>query len=282
MPAGDGPFPALVLLHGSGPNDRDENILGNRPFRDLAWGLSSRGIAVLRYDKRTKVHKEKMAALEKTLTVKEEVIDDALAAAAFLRQHEAIDPKRIFVLGHSLGGTVAPRIAQQDEKIAGLVIMAGATRPLEDLILEQFTYIYALDGPISDKNKAELNKLKKQVARVKDEKLAKDTSAAELPLNVPASYWLDLRANPPAEGAKNIKQPMLILQGERDYQVTMEDFAGWKKALGERKNVTLKSYPTLNHLFMEGEGKSKPAEYQKVGHVAGVVIDDIAEWVKKQ
>ncbi len=81
--------------------------------------------------------------------------------------------------------------------------------------------------------------------------------------------------------ARTYKKPMLILQGERDYQVTTEDFAGWKKALAGRPNVTLRSYPKLNHLFMEGEGKAKPAEYEKPGHVAEEVINDLANWIKK-
>ncbi len=284
VPRGDGPFPAVVLVHGSGPNDRDENILGNRPFRDLAWGLASRGIAVLRYDKRTRVHGDKLGALKDSLTVKEEVLDDVLAAVALLRQNQAVDPKRLYVLGHSLGGIVAPRIALLDPAIAGLIIMAGASRPLEDLVLDQFTYIYSLEGAISEKHKAELEKIKAQVARVKDPKFSKDTPASELPLGGSAAYWLDLRAHPPVEVATKIKQPLLILQGERDYQVTMEDFAGWQKALGARPSVRLKSYPKLHHLFMEGEGtgKARPADYLKVGHVAPVVIDDIADWIQKQ
>jgi dienelactone hydrolase len=283
LPKGDGPFPAVVLVHGSGPNDRDENILGNRPFRDLAWGLASRGVAVLRYDKRTRTHGHKMGTLLTTLTVKEEVIDDVLAAVSLLRQTKGIDPRRVFVLGHSLGGIVAPRLGLLDPQLAGLVILAGPSRPLADLVLDQFTYLYSLDGPISDKNKAELEKLRAQVARVHDPKLSPDTPAADLPLGMGAAYWLDLRAYPPAETALKIKQPLLILQGERDYQVTMEDFQGWKKILGARDNATLKSYPKLHHLFMEGagEGKAKPAEYQKIGHVASVVIEDIAGWIKK-
>jgi fermentation-respiration switch protein FrsA (DUF1100 family) len=283
LPRGAGPFAAVVLVHGSGPNDRDENILGNRPFRDLAWGLASRGIAVVRYDKRTRVHGKQMGPLLSSLTVKEEVLEDVLAALGLLRQNKAIDPKRIYVLGHSLGAIVAPRIGMLDPAVAGLVLLAGPTRPLEDLVLDQFTYIYSLEGTISEKNKAELEKIKAQVARVKDPNLSKDTPSSELPLGAAASYWMDLRAYPPAEVATKIQQPMLILQGERDYQVTMEDFAGWKKLLGRRPNLSLKSYPRLNHLFMEGEGegKAKPMDYAKIGHVAPVVIEDLVEWIKK-
>jgi fermentation-respiration switch protein FrsA (DUF1100 family) len=78
-----------------------------------------------------------------------------------------------------------------------------------------------------------------------------------------------------------LKTPLLILQGERDYQVTMDNFAAWKKGLAGRPNVTLKTYPKLNHLFIEGEGKSTPADYEKPGHVSEAVIADIAGWIKK-
>jgi uncharacterized protein len=282
LPAGNGPFPAVVLVHGSGPNDRDETVGRNKPFRDLAGGLASRGIAVLRYEKRTRVHGLKMVASKDPITVKEEVLDDVLAALQLLRKQKGVDGKKVFVLGHSLGAILAPKLGTLDPGVKGLVIMAGATRPLEDLIVEQFEYIFSLEGPLSDDKKAQLEKLKTQVARLKDPKLSPDTPAAELPLGQPAPYWLSLRESPPVDTAAKVKQPMLILQGERDYQVTMTDFEGWKKALDKRKDVTMKSYPELNHLFVEGTGKSKPVEYQVEGHVAVAVIDDVAGWIKKQ
>jgi fermentation-respiration switch protein FrsA (DUF1100 family) len=156
--------------------------------------------------------------------------------------------------------------------------MAGNTRPLEDLVLEQITYIRSLTP--SEDDKEELEKLRKQVARVKDRGLTAETPASELPLKAPAAYWLALRDYDPAATAARLKVPMLVLQGERDYQVTMADFDGWRKALSGRDNVRLKSYPKLNHLFMEGEGKAKPAEYDKAGHVSREVVDDVAAWVK--
>lgn len=278
LPKGDGPFPALILVHGSGPHDRDESIGPNKPFRDLAWGLASKDIAVLRYEKRTKEFPVKNPD---KFTVQEEVIDDVLAAVALLRMQDKIAKDKIFVLGHSLGGTLAPRIAKQSPHVAGLILLAGSARPLEDLVLEQVTYILSLDGPLSDKKKADLEKLKKQVARVRDPDLSPDTPKADLPLGVAAAYWLSLRGNPPVEASK-LKLPILVLQGERDYQVTLDDYRLWKKALGKRPNATLKSYPTLNHLFMVGKGKSRPEEYQKVGHIAAEVIDDIAAWIKKE
>jgi uncharacterized protein len=277
MPSGAGPFPAVVLVHGSGPHDRDETVGLNKPFLDLATGLAKNGVAVLRYEKRTKTAPQKMPA---NATVKEEVIDDTLAAVKLLGKTQGIDPKRIFVLGHSLGGTVSPRIAKANPQIAGLIIMAGSARPLEDVILEQTTYIDTLDG-LTDQEKADLESLKKQVAKVKDPALSKDTPTAELPLGIPAPYWLDLRGYNPAEAAKDLPQRMLIIQGGRDYQVTNADFQIWKKALAAKKNAEFKLYPNLNHLFIDGKGKSTPKEYNIAGHIAKPVIDDIANWIKK-
>lgn len=281
LPTGKDLFPAAVLVHGSGPQDRDESLGPNKPFRDLALGLASRKIAVLRYEKRTKEHGLKMAASHYNITVQEESIDDALAAVELLRKNERIDPKRVFVLGHSLGGALLPRIGIRDAGIRGLVVLSAPTRPIEDLILEQMHYIFMLDGSLSDIEKSQLEAIKKKVDKVKDPNLSESTPAAELPFGVSARYWLDLRGYRPSDVAKDMKQPMLILQGERDYQVTMQDFEGWKKSLASRKNVDFKSYPKLNHFYFEGEGKDNPGTYLKAGHVAMEVVEDIANWINK-
>ena len=280
MPVGDGPFPAVVLVHGSGPNDRDETIGPNRPFLDLAWGLASKGIAVLRYEKRTKCHAEKLLLLKDSITVKEETIDDALIAVLLLRNTNKIAEDKIFLLGHSLGGMLVPRIAARDDKIAGFIVMAGTGRPFEDVLYGQYKYLYNLDGIISESEETALRKMKSQVERVKDPSLSSNTPSTELPLGIPSKYWLDLRGYRAPQMARNMKRPILILQGGRDYQVTMEDFQCWKNALSSHKNVRLVLYPKLNHLFVEGEEKSTPAEYQIPGHVAEKVVEDIAIWIK--
>ncbi|MEW6125877.1 MAG: alpha/beta fold hydrolase [Acidobacteriota bacterium] len=280
LPKGEGKFVAIVLVHGSGPHDRDETIFQNKPFRDLAWGLASQGIAVLRYEKRTKAHAAKLVAIAESVTVKEEAVDDALAAVALLKTNEKIDAKKIFVLGHSLGGMLLPRIAKGDASIAGLISLAGLTRPLEDTILEQMTYIASLEGNVSPQAQQQLEIVKAQVAKVKDATLKPGDKG--LLLGVPGSYWLDLRGYNPPEEAKNLKQPMLILQGEKDYQVTLKDFENWKAALGARKDVEFKSYAKLYHLFIETEEKAAPSNYAKEGNIAKYVIDDIVAWIKRQ
>jgi uncharacterized protein len=280
IPWGISMAPAVVLVHGSGPTDRDETLGPNKPFRDLAEGLSSQGIVVLRYDKRTYKYGRQMAAIQESLTVKEETIDDALSAVALLRQTPGIDTNRIFVLGHSLGATLIPRIAKGTSGIAGFIIMAGMTRPFEEVITDQISYIYSL-GKITPEQKAQIDTLKVQAARVKSDKLTVKTPASQLPLNLPAKYWLDLKSYNPAETAKKISRPMLIMQGGRDYQVTEQDFNGWKSALSGRSDVEFKFYPSANHLFIDGQGKITPDEYGVPGHVSATVLNDIAGWINK-
>jgi dienelactone hydrolase len=279
MPAGDGPFPAVVLVHGSGPHDRDETIGPNKPLRDLADGLASRNIAVLRYEKRTREHAGKMMGTP--VTIKEEVLDDALAAVALLRQTPGVDPKRVFIVGHSLGAMLAPKLATLDPKLAGIAVMSGNVRPLEDLIVEQLTYLAKQNGEPEAAATERLNKIKEQVAKIKDPKLSAETPSDDLPFKVPAAYWLSLRGYDPAATAAGLSMPVLVLSGARDYQVPQADFDLWQKALAGRPTAKSKRYPGLNHLFMEGSGPPSPAEYDKDGHVAEAVIDDIAGFVGK-
>ncbi|MCU0262476.1 MAG: alpha/beta fold hydrolase [Candidatus Nanopelagicales bacterium] len=286
-PTEDGPWPGVVLVHGSGPNDRAETIGPNKPFRDLALGLASRGIAVLAYDKRSFTHGAAMADMD-GMTVQDEVVDDAVLAVELLRATDGVDPDRVWLLGHSLGGMLAPRIAEQADGLAGLVILAGAGRPLEELILEQTRYLGERDGTLTAEERSALDKVQEQVAAIRDPDLEADTPAADL-LGVPASYWLDLRGYQPPAVAATLDVPILVLQGERDYQVTMADFGLWKEALGTRDDVTFTSFPELNHLMIPAPERtsaspgtkvlSGPEEYQVAGHVDQAVIDAIASHI---
>lgn len=274
VPNGKGPFAAIILVHGSGPNDRDETIFANKPFRDLAWGLASRGIAVLRYEKRSKV--APMSFAGKVFTVKEEVTDDALAGLRLLRSNQTIDPGAIYILGHSLGATLAPRIAAQDGKLKGMVIMAGTARPLEDIIAEQASYLLATDSsPAMQYQKTMLDSMSAKIRRL----TSKDSLNPASVGGAPAAYFLDFRNENAPLRAASLGIRTLVLQGERDYQVTEKDFSLWQKALSGKPGAKLKTYPSLNHLFMAGEGPSTPKEYTEPNHIPKYVIDDIANWI---
>ena len=277
-PARGGPFPAVVLVHGSGPNDRDETVGANKPFRDLAWGLAGQGIAVLRYEKRTRQYRERLMDNSVGFTVDQETVDDAVAAVERLRQLDGIDPRRIVILGHSLGGMLAPGIGAREPAVAGLVIMAGAARPLQDLIVDQVNYLAELDSTVTGSERARLEQIEQEAARLLVLTDA-DSLSTERILGAHPSYWLDLAKYDPLSVAAELSVPMLILHAGRDYQVTEADFILWQEALAGNPRVTFKVYPLLNHLFIAGEGPSQPSEYSVPGHVAGEVIEDIAAWV---
>ncbi len=182
------------------------------------------------------------------------------------------------------GGTLVPRIGLADNSsIAGFIIFAGATRPLEDEWVRQYEYIYGLHGHITPKEQAEIDDYKRQAARIK-QLTTPDVvrNNKELLLYIPPSYWLDLRGYFPPTAALKLKQPLLILQGERDYNVTMDAFRDWQHTLAKRADVSFKSYPKLDHLFLEGTGPASDADYARPRNIPKYVVDDIAAWIKKQ
>jgi dienelactone hydrolase len=272
LPKGTGPFPAVVLVHGSGPSDADEAVGGVKVFRDLAWGLATRGVAVLRYVKRSR------HAPAGIVGVKEEVLDGASAAVALCRAAPEIDPKRVVVVGHSQGAELAPRIAKENAGVAAIVMMAAPSRPLQDLVVDQFTYFAKLHpGPETEKMVAEARALK---ARLDDPNLQPDADVA-FPGGgtLKGAYFLSMRGYDPAKVAAGLTIPILLLQGGRDYQVTAPDLARYKTALSHRRNVLIKEYAACNHLFVAGSGTPSPEEYVAVAHVEGAVIEDIASFI---
>jgi hypothetical protein len=281
MPTGPGPFPAVVLVAGSGPEDRDETYGPNKPFRDLAWGLASVGIAVLRYDKRTLVYAKQMAAAESGLTVRQETIDDAVAAIALLRGTTKVDPNRVFLVGHSLGAYLAPRIAAQvPGQLRGLALLETPSTPLPELILAQERYLATLQSP-GPESSDQLATLTAQVALAESASLSPSTPASELPLGIPASYWLDLRSYDPLTTAAGLGLPMLFTQGGRDYQVPPSELQGWERALAGRPNVAFKTYPSMDHLLLDGSGPATPTEYSVPGHVDPQLVAYIAAWIRQ-
>ncbi len=269
--------PVVILLAGSGPNDRDETIGPNRPLKDIALGLASKGIASLRYDKRTKVYGTKLPA-DKT-GINEEVVDDALSAIKLLRANPITKASKIFIAGHSLGALCAPLVAIKSKDVSAIIMLAGPARPLEDIAEEQMEYLLADKFP-ADKVKEKMIQYKKHTDIVRDPKKLKKAEASDLPFGAPRYYWQSLKAYDQIKVAKKVKQPILVLQGVRDYQVTMVDFDIWKKEIGADTKNKFISYSNLNHLFQKGEGKSKPEEYNEPGNMDAKVIADMVEFVK--
>jgi uncharacterized protein len=280
LPKSKVPVPAVVLVQGSGPQDEDETIGPNKPFRDLSLGLASQNIAVLRYVKRTKQYGPDSKS-EKPFTVKDEVIDDVVAAVAMLAKMPEIDKKQIYVLGHSLGGMLAPRIAAQDPQVAGIIIMAGTARPLEKVVVEQVQYIASLTDPQTPEDKKQIEKAEAIAAQVASPSLKPNDVVDFFGALISGSYFLDLRAYNPGSVAASLKIPILVLQGGRDYQVTNADFEVWKTALANDSLATFKFYPAYTHLFTTGTGTGPagPEDYAVAGNVAEDVVNDIAKWI---
>jgi dienelactone hydrolase len=277
LPRRGGPLPGVVLLGGSGPVDRDETIGSNKPFKDLAWGLASRGVAVLRFDKVTHAHGGEVSK-NPAFTLTDEYVPAAVAAVGLLGQQPAVD--RIFLAGHSLGGSVAPRVAVAGPPVAGLVILAGGAEPLHWSMVRQFRYLAALDPSPLAAPEPVLAAVTRQAELVDSPGLSPATPAADLPFAVPAPYWLDLRGYDPPAAAAALGKPVLLLQGGRDYQATVAgDLTRWRAGLAGRPDVTIRVYEADNHLFFPGSGPSAPAEYEPPQHLDPAVVADIVSWL---
>src|SRR5690606_18638614 len=262
LPRGTARVAAVVLVHGSGPQDRDQTIGPNRPFLDLARGLAAHGIAVLRYEKRTRARPQEFTG---AFTVDRETVDDAVLAVAALAAHPRVDPARVFVLGHSLGAMMAPRIAARAGGVAGLVLLAAPAQPLEDLVLEQVRHLAALDGDASAEARAQLAAIEAGVAQVKA--LGARPDGERLLLDLPVAYWRDLAGYDPVATLAALPQPALVVHAGRDIQVGAADWARWQEAFPASPRVSLREFPALNHLMIAGEGPGTPGEYFRPGHV---------------
>jgi len=271
-------LPLVIFVHGSGPNDRDETLGPNKVFRDLAQGLAQKNVASLRYDKRTFAYQFDLRPPADSLTLYEETINDAVDAIREARQFTFIDTNRIYLVGHSQGAMCAPEIARLSPKLKAVVMMAGPVRSLLDLIPEQIEYVSKLDDTISNAEQMQMTSIKWMVDKIRSPKLDPKTPSSMLMGGSPV-YWKSILKYNQAETAKQLHLPILILNGERDYQVTMKEFELWKQALGDYSNVQFKSYPKLNHLFIEGEGKPNPAEYDTPNHVPQYVVDDLVNFI---
>lgn len=266
--------PVVIMLQGSGQHDYDETIGLNKPFRDIAEGLARQGIASIRYHKRYYQYPE---TAPQSITVEDEVTNDAGWAVQFVSAREELRNSRIIILGHSLGGMLAPYVASLYSEVAGIICMAGSLRKLEDILLDQQTAILQALTDKTETEKASIAEaLRSQVDRIKS--LEQDTQEAIL--GIPASYWESLNKLDIAGTSKDLSIPMLIQQGGADFQVYADiDFILWQEILKGRTNVTFKLYDNLNHLFMPTLGKRDAGDYALRSAVSERVIYDIADWI---
>lgn len=263
----------LVFVHGSGPNDRNETVGPNTPFKDMAEAFQKAGIASYRFDKRTLSNPE---TFSDESTFEDEVVTDVVAIVNHFKNSEKFKNHKIVVLGHSLGAYLMPKIVNS-VSFDKAVMMAGNARGLEELIVEQYAYLNALN-PSAEGDK-EVAKIKNQVAFLTSKKFNTSVASDQLPLGLSAKYWQSLLTYKPLVEAKKIAIPLLVLNGERDYQVTMKEFNLWKQTITNSKAKFI-SYPKLNHLFLAGEGKPNPQEYNIKGEVDAKVIQDIITFCK--
>ena len=277
------PVPAVVMVHGSGASNMDEKVLKLTPFKDLAEGLARHGIASLRYDKRTFVHGRKMIR-NKSLTVKEETIEDALLAVQMLKRDPRIDHDRIFILGHSMGAMLAPRIDAEGADVKGLIMMAGTPCRLEEIVLRQLRQAGRGSSVLKKIIGLEYRFYKKKfrgIYQMSDEEAKKKKFAGNLSLY----YFKEMGQKTAADYLLASKKPVLILQGGKDFQVLVKrDYRMFKKLLAGRENTEYKLYPELNHIFVKGiynDILKASKEYSVEQHIGEDVIGDIAAFIHR-
>ena len=287
LPEGDGPFPAVVLVHGSGSSNMDEKVGKLTPFRDLAQGLAARGIAAIRYNKRSFTHGLKMVLDKKhPITVREETVEDALLAAQLLRADRRIDSGRVFLMGHSMGGMLAPRIECEGGDFRGLILLAGSPRRLEEIMLDQMAEIMSASSGLTKKlmakQHAQFSRLFEGLYDLTDEEARQKKVGGGTTLY----YFKEMGQPTVAQWLEKTNKPMLIMQGEKDVQVKAHvDFALYKDLLRQRENVTFRLYPGLNHCFVPARFDSiadAKKEFTPERHIGNDVLDDLARWIMEQ
>ncbi len=276
LPASGAVRAGVVLVPDAGRNDGDCTYGAHRPFHDLAEGLALQGIATLRYNQRTYQHLESLDPLK--VTVRDEIMDDAVAAYRILASREELKGVPVYLLGLGRGGVVLPEIATSIGGVSGIILMGAVARPTEDVLEAQFKYFASLSQEEEGRaiNEAELENL----ARLRKREMDSD----ELLSGIPVHYWLDLfdrDAEVAVRRAATFPGRILVLHGARDFEADLDDFRLWERGLSGHSGATFKLFDDLNHVFSKGQGLSTPAEYRIPKTMDSRVVDAIVQWCSK-
>lgn len=276
VPNGNKKFPLIIIVGGSGPTDKDLTMGSNKIYKDFAWGLAAKGIAVYRYNKRTVQFGAELAK-NKNLTVNEEYLLDLKLIVKMLSKKDEIDASQIYIMGHSEGGYLLPYFAKNLSGIKGYISLAGNYSKLAELVPKQISYLALQSKNIEEKTLV-LNEMPK--ALYARDRFTKESPDDSLPFGFTTAYLWHLNENSPQKiGKALMKKKVFFLQGGRDYQVPPEELELWKMTLAQSTEATFKMYPNLNHIFLSGTGLSNPDEYEKPGNVPEEVINDIVAWI---
>lgn len=306
-PSGEGPFPAVALISGSGPQDRDGTIVGHRPFLVLSDRLTRRGIAVLRYDDRGVAESGGDFASATT----EDFVRDAAAAARWLASRRAVDPDAVGLIGHSEGGLVAPMASRRSDRVAFLVLLAGPALPGEEILYLQGEAIARAAGATDEEVRALRERQERlfraaleeedrearehRLRRILEEELAADSAAAaafpteaarrsvEGQVRQLAGPWFRFfLRHDPAPVLRRLEVPVLALYGGKDLQVPADTNAAVMERALEKASTgrfDVRILEELNHLFQPAE-TGLPSEYASIEEtLAPEAMETVAEWI---
>ncbi len=276
------PVPAVVFVHGSGSSNMDEKVYKLTPFKDLAEGLARCGVASIRYDKRSFVHALKMMR-SGTITVQEETIEDAVLASEMLKSHPNVDPEKVFIIGHSMGGMLAPRIDAEGGNFRGLILLAGSPRKLEEIMLYQTREMIPLSGKLTrfvlEKQLKTLEATFQGLYDLSDE----EAKAKKMGGGTTLYYFKEMGNHPVENYLRKLTKPVLVLQGGKDFQVKADvDYVLYQQLLKDHPDAAFRLYENLNHCFVPsvyGRIDKAKQEYAVEQHIGEDVIADIADWI---
>lgn len=279
--SGARPFPVVVTSTGSGQQTRDEpmpfqNLKDYKPFRQIAEHLAARGIAVLRVDDRGVGDSTGLETLDKTTTF--DFADDVRAQVAYLRTRRELDPKRIAIVGHSEGGVIAPLVAASDPQIAAIVLLAGTGKRGDAVLLYQMNRPIELNQAMTEEEKTKARMENERILRTVIE--GGDTS--KLPALFRFAWTTAFLTYDPIPTIRKVRQPILIVQGALDRQVTADQAGLLAKAAREagNKDVMVRVFPKLNHLFLPAvTGDESEYNSLETSRIGDDVIKIIGDWL---